>query len=70
MTGQIAVSGGGDVARSARCASTVPLVGRIMRLLRLTEGLPQPLRPGAGVERPSFTLYMDKVRPYDTRPFW
>jgi hypothetical protein len=70
MTGQIAVSGGIDVARSARRAGTMPVVGRIKRLLRVIEWIPAPRRPGSGVERPSFTLCMDNVRPYDTRPFW
>ena len=74
MTGQIAVSGGIAPARSARGANTrslvMSLVGRIKRLLRVTERIPVPRQPGGRVERPSFTLYMDKVRPHDSRPFW
>jgi hypothetical protein len=70
MAGQAYVTGGVAPARAARGERTGALVKLIARLRGAGERpLARPLR-STGVEMPSFTLYMDKVRPHDMRPFW
>ena len=70
MAEEAYIASGVAPAGVTRGGKTGTLVERIKRLLRGRERLTGPRLRSTGVESPSFTLYMDKVRPLDMRFYY